>query len=97
MKKAVVFTLILALLMLIAAQFELAAANFLPITKQLPKPDVPPPNPPAIAVTSPTPTPTAETQTQNESLIVPALFGVFSAAGLVKAVGLLLYLKNRKR
>lgn len=44
---------------------------------------------------SPTPSSTAEAQTQNDSLIVPALFWVFSmvgVVGVVKAVGLLVYL-----
>ena len=46
---------------------------------------------------SPTPSSTAEAQTQNESFIVPALFVVFSVVGLIKAVDLFVYLRNRKR
>lgn len=53
-KTALALTLILALSTVAGIQFvELATANFLPTTKQLPAPHVPPANPPTITISSP--------------------------------------------
>jgi hypothetical protein len=74
--KALVLAIILALSTVVGVQFvELATANFLPTTKQLPAPDVPPPKPPTITVSSPkNQTYNLKSILFNFSVIVPQAF-----------------------
>jgi hypothetical protein len=81
-----------ALLMLILAVAILVAAGVLLAKSEILKTPLVVSNQESLSFA---PSSTAVTQTHNESLIIPALVGVFLAVVLVKLASLLFYIKNR--